>query len=273
MIILNEEPVIITTFPDKTKQVWKLSSDQLNYIKDNSDIVIVWDFKDSSEVFSVVQLAWLVTHEKTMVVNDADEMLKNKLILDCPYLPYGRQDKNISNELTFALFPFTAIVGTYFHEFRTLDAHSEVMKSFVMDVPGGICKKWENESPKEYILHARDNSNSNRICFPDAGAKIRYHQMGLGDDYPIVMNKVRNQSTGEITGLEIVEGKAFKGDDILIVDDICDGGRTFIETAKILLDKGAKSVNLYTTHGIYSKGLDVIYKFGISKIYNWKGRV
>jgi phosphoribosylpyrophosphate synthetase len=273
MITLNGAPINIPTFPDKTKQVWKLSNDQLNYVKDNSDIVVVWNFEDSSEVFSVVQLAWLITHEKMMVVSDADEMLKTKLILDCPYLPYGRQDKDISNELTFALFPFAGIVGTYFHEFRTLDAHSEVMKSFVVDVPGGICRKWENESPKEYILYARDNSNSNRICFPDAGAKTRYHKMGLGDEYPIVMNKVRDQSTGEITGLEIVEGKAFKGDNVLICDDIADGSRTFIETSKVLIAKGARSVNLYVTHGIFSKGLDIVHESGIDKIYTYKGLI
>ena len=33
--------------------------------------------------------------------------------------------------------------------------------------------------------------------------------------------------------------------------DICDGGRTFIELAKVLKDNGAKRVTLYVTHGIF----------------------
>ena len=46
------------------------------------------------------------------------------------------------------------------------------------------------------------------------------------------------------------------GRNCLIVDDICDGGGTFIPLAKKLKNAGAKTVTLYVTHGIFSKGLD-----------------
>jgi len=71
----------------------------------------------------------------------------------------------------------------------------------------------------------------------------------------IQAHKVRNLKTGEIIKTEVlgnVEGK-----NVLIADDICDGGRTFIELAKVLKNEGALEVSLFITHGIFSKGLDV----------------
>ena len=51
---------------------------------------------------------------------------------------------------------------------------------------------------------------------------------------------------------------------ILIVDDICDGGATFVGLAKELRAAGAKKVYLYVTHGIFSKGLPLE---GIDKVF------
>jgi len=57
-----------------------------------------------------------------------------------------------------------------------------------------------------------------------------------------------------------------KGKNLVIVDDICDGGRTFIELARVLKEKGANKVALYVTHGIFSQGLDVL-KEHIDHVY------
>jgi len=263
MIYLGGLEVKVTIFPDKTSQVWKLSKDQVDYVANNEKVLIKWDFEEEAELLHVLQLQALC---KTL----RGRSNPTYVILDCPFLPYGRQDKDINNEETFALGLLATLTNLFFSEFRTIDAHSDAMAEYLEN--GGNCE-WVNGSPKEFILNARDLSNSNRICFPDAGAKTRYNSMGLGDEYPIVLNKVRNQLTGEITGLEIVDGKAFKGENVLIVDDLCDGGRTFIETAKVLLAKGAKSVTLYVTHGIFSKGMKPLYESGIAQVYTKDGLV
>ena len=48
---------------------------------------------------------------------------------------------------------------------------------------------------------------------------------------------------------------------------------TFKLTAEKLLTCGANSVSLYTTHGIYSKGIQTLRDSGISRIFNRKGEV
>jgi ribose-phosphate pyrophosphokinase len=50
----------------------------------------------------------------------------------------------------------------------------------------------------------------------------------------------------------------------LIVDDICDGGATFVALARKLREAGAIEVSLFVTHGIFSKGKDLE---GIDNIY------
>lgn len=42
----------------------------------------------------------------------------------------------------------------------------------------------------------------------------------------------------------------------LIVDDICDGGGTFIGLAEELKRKNAGKIYLAVSHGIFSKGID-----------------
>ncbi len=60
--------------------------------------------------------------------------------------------------------------------------------------------------------------------------------------------------TGKITHTDVFSPAPIEGYDCFIVDDICDGGRTFIELAKTLKEKGAEKIYLYITHGIFSNG-------------------
>ena len=41
----------------------------------------------------------------------------------------------------------------------------------------------------------------------------------------------------------------------VIVDDIIDSGGTIVNSAKVLLEKGAKEVHVYVTHGVLSLSL------------------
>ncbi|MEI8631794.1 phosphoribosyltransferase family protein [Vibrio sp. PP-XX7] len=71
----------------------------------------------------------------------------------------------------------------------------------------------------------------------------------------IQAQKLRNLKTGEIIKTEVLGD--VKGKKVLIADDICDGGRTFVELAKVLKSEGATEISLFVTHGIFSKGFEV----------------
>ena len=183
-----------------------------------------------------------------------------------PYLPYARQDKNISDKSTFALITLCEMLACNFDEILALDVHSDVINQHL--------DNFVNIEPDRYIKLASFVCNPDMICFPDVGALTRYAKLVTEDlKKPfIVCRKNRNPLNGDITGMDLLGDPS--GKNILMIDDICDGGRTFIEASKLLSEYGADDVNLYTTHGIYSKGVKPLLEEGcVSRIFNYKGEI
>jgi ribose-phosphate pyrophosphokinase len=107
------------------------------------------------------------------------------------------------------------------------------------------------------------------LVSPDAGAtkktlKVAQHYEGLK---VINCDKIRDTMTGEITGTYVNWGFSMKEMRLLIVDDICDGGMTFIKIAEAVQKFKPKSIDLYVTHGIFSKGLEPLLDAGIRRVY------
>lgn len=241
MIKLNGLIVTPTVFPDKTSQVWKLPE---NIFVTYGHNVVTWEFENEAELITVCQLG---------------DLLDRNAILHVPFLPYGRQDKAVRNDSTFGACTFSQIINMFYNKIETLDAHSTRW----------FTPRMKSIYPFTQINESINKTGATSVCFPDKGAMLRY-EIALNT---IVLDKTRDQSTGEVTGLEVKSGRDIKDANILIVDDICDGGRTFIEAAKLLYSLGASQVNLYTTHGIYSKGVDVLREANIKRIFNYKGEV
>lgn len=250
MIKLNGMEIKPTIFPDGTSQVWKVGIFDVQRPK-NYEFNIEWDFENEAEIFHILQLHNLINSVSARGVN-----------LIIKYLPYGRQDKFVSNETTFALNTFKRILSSFhFNKIEVLDAHN----------PKSLPESWINLIPNERIKEVTNESKSTIICFPDYGASQRGYSTS---NLPLfTLDKKRDQTTGEIIGLKCDLPLDLTGHKVLILDDICDGGRTFIEAKKVLDCMGADEVNLYTTHGIYSKGVEVLKESGIKRIFNYKGEV
>ena len=244
MIKLNGTEIRPTIFPDKTSQVWKLPE----MCFEGKIYTIEWEFENEAELFHLCQLVDLIRFGH----------IPKELTLHLPYLPYGRQDKDISNSNTFALITFGRIINTLkFDKVTTLDAHSIIGFQNI--------ERFDSLYPLEEIEFAHNEVNADCEAFPDKGASDRY----LCNHEDIIGHKVRDQLTGYITEYNI-EGNP-EGKDILIVDDICDGGMTFKLMAKELYNQGANSVHLYVTHGIFSKGVETLRADGIQRIFTKDG--
>jgi len=70
----------------------------------------------------------------------------------------------------------------------------------------------------------------------------------------VYCEKIRNHLDGSIDKVSV--GGDVNGKDLIIIDDICDGGRTFIALSEELKKNGARDIYLYVTHGIFSNGFD-----------------
>lgn len=252
MIKLNGHIVTPTIFPDKTSQVWKLPVNKVC----NPEAKIEWEFENEAEIMHVLQLADLVNACTAGV---------NKVKLYMPYLPYARQDKNTTNESTFALDTFLSVLcgRQRFSEIKVIDAHS-THKFNAYSAAYGL----KNEIPNDRIKEVIEEVKPNLICFPDAGASNRdYNTQGVTS---FNLEKKRNPATGEIEGLKTELPLDLAGLKILIIDDLCDAGGTFIQAAKLLYNMGASEVYLYTTHGLYTKGVEVLKEAGIKRVFNYK---
>ncbi len=250
MILANGISILPTIFPDKTSQVWHIDSSILTAV----DVKITWEFEHESELLWLVQLVYLIHHTGR----------NNTIKLYIPYLPYGRQDKDISNESTFSLYVFADIINNLdLDAVYTIDVHNyDMFEAYFYNA--------HNIIPVTYIDNTIKSSNPDLIGFPDKGAVERYSFMTLPS---VIGDKERDPATGYLVYKGISNDVDLNGKSVLIVDDICDGGMTFILFSKLLYEKGASEVNLYTTHGIYSKGIDCLKKAGIKHIYNRNGEV
>lgn len=253
MIKLHGHNVNITIFPDKTSQVWKISDELLGADKCNDERIIKWDFENEGEIFQIVQLVYLLDE-----ING-----KKQIVLECPYLPYGRQDKETTNTSCFALEAFCALFSGI-AELRTFDAHNP---SFFEDKEK--CPfDFVNTLPYKEINKIIEEESIDLIVYPDKGASQRYPQLSAKYKW-VAADKIRDQLTGEINGIKI--DPITMGSHILVVDDLCDGGRTFIELAKVLKQQYPVGIMLYVSHGIFSKGIDCLFHAGYSKVFTKDG--
>jgi ribose-phosphate pyrophosphokinase len=199
---------------------------------------------------------------RALLTFDAIRRARPRLAINLvlPYLPYARQDRVCADGESLALAVFVRVIDSVdWNEIRLFDVHSDVAIALFQNSPVIHFKT-------EYFFPALfDLEEYATLVAPDAGAAKKVQSIAKICDKEFVQaGKIRDVNTGEITGTEVygdVENKR-----VLIVDDICDGGRTFIELTRVLLGKGAKSVDLYVTHGIFSRGLVPLWAAGIRRV-------
>lgn len=183
---------------------------------------------------------------------------RNKKIHFCvtiPYFPGARQDRisNPGEPLTAKVY--ADVINSQVDAVEIVDPHSEVTPALLNNceiIPvSDILKKIVTEY------------NYDTILIPDAGATKRMFSYYFPDlEFNKQLNfvqclKKRDTETGKLSGFKVVDNVK-DGANCLIVDDICDGGGTFIGLANELavVQPTVGKMGLYTTHGIYSKGME-----------------
>ena len=186
--------------------------------------------------------------------------------LELPWLPYARQDRHMQPGDSFALKVFASLLNTLaFDKVWVLDPHSEAAAAAIDNL---VAIPQERCLLQSETLSAALRAGELLLAAPDAGAlkKIYAVTRAVGATTFATLTKQRDAATGELTGFRLVDGDV-KGKAVLIVDDLCDAGGTFIGSAQVLRDAGARSVSLYVTHGLFSKGVDNLLEQGIDRIY------
>ena len=179
-----------------------------------------------------------------------------------PFVPGARQDRlNDTGDFLFTAKSIANMINErQFPQVTVLDPHSEVVAGLIDN-----CKVVHSDAVlNSYPPLWQASKNYCAIISPDAGAEKRAARFAKALKLPLVHAwKTRSVTDGSISGFGhepfSVLTTGLSGKKMLIVDDICDGGGTFLGLGDKLAESGIKA-DLFVTHGIFSKGRKILTK-------------
>lgn len=176
-----------------------------------------------------------------------------KFMLDLPYIPYARQDRVCNAGEALSIKVFGRLINSLKYDMvQVTDPHSAVSLACI-----------DNVSVRDQYSVFGDiklSFNDVTIVAPDQGATKKCEEFAkkVGAAGVITCSKTRNLADGKIIGMTVDGPGDMSHLNLLVLDDICDGGRTFIELALLLEARNPMTLELAVTHGIFSKGVDVV---------------
>ena len=177
------------------------------------------------------------------------------------YVPYflgGRSDRKFgegqTNYLKNVICPI--INSQKFNKVVVMDPHSDVLEACLDNFV-----KIGNFELVEFALDSINDKNLTLIS-PDAGALKKIFDVAAKFEIENVVtaSKVRDMKTGDIIRTELPTMNLDGINHIVIIDDICDGGRTFVELARAIREITNLPIYLVVTHGVFSAGFSELQK-------------
>jgi ribose-phosphate pyrophosphokinase len=273
----------IITFPDSQNQI-VIDTESL-YKNDIDELNVTHVFIDKhiekyvSQLEQSVQINSRLNSFKDLeLIICATKSLRNlgvkEIHLYTPYFLGSRSDRQFeegsNNYLKDVICPI--INSLEFESVTVLDPHSDVLEACLNNF-----NKESNLKLVEFALLNIDKlkgSNDFILVSPDAGASKKIYkiaeQIGYKGDI-ITCSKDRDEN-GKLTKTivpinDLLSNTINKelNKDFIIIDDICDGGATFINIAKEIKEKSKHfkigKIYLIVTHGIFSQGYSELTKY------------
>ncbi|MEW7291736.1 ribose-phosphate diphosphokinase [Aquimarina sp. 2304DJ70-9] len=191
-----------------------------------------------------------------LIATDALRRMDVKVInVFIPYFPGARQDRVMVSGEALSVKVYADIINAQnYNKVTIFDPHSEVTPALLNNV-----KVIQNYEFVQQCLQTIDEEVA--LVAPDGGALKKIYKVSeyLGGVEVIECSKKRDVKTGELSGFRVYE-KDLKDKHCVVVDDICDGGGTFLGLAKALKEKNAGKLSLIVSHGIFSNGTKELKK-------------
>ena len=248
----------ISKFPDGQQSI-TLDLENTIFSSEAQSVVI------KSRLNSFLDLELIICANQALielgVINLAFKL--KEISLYVPYFLGARSDRKFlkgqSNYLKTVICPI--INSQNFSRVTILDPHSDVLEACLNNF-----QKTSNVTFAKEVIKELDNIT---LVSPDAGALKKIYDVAQAVECTdvIVANKLRDLKTGKIIRTEVPGINHEPGSKTFVIcDDICDGGRTFVEIAKAIKDIRPKEIfndkiYLVVTHGIFSAGFDELEKY------------
>lgn len=242
----NYLPIVTSTYPGGEEYVRVT-----DYVLVPVHIDIKAHIKSSADVMKLVMF---------MDAVDRVASPKSTVYLNIPYMPYARQDRVCQRGESLSIAAFAKILNSLnFDRVVTLDVHSNVTGALINNL---VHKDLLQVFPSEVVAHRP------LLIAPDAGARSRVELLARKFNLEFIALNKKRHAAGKITFSNPDAPTKGLPEHCLVVDDICDGGATFIELLRgIGHTDSLPKIDLWVTHGIFSKGLKPLFDAGYRNIY------
>ena len=167
-----------------------------------------------------------------------------------PYFGYARQDRKTGPRTPISAKLVANLITTAGADrVLTLELHAGQIQGF-FDIPTDNLF-----SSPVFVAHIESHikkGNGLVIVSPDVGGVVRARGLAKRLEADLAIIDKRRERAGVSEVMNIIGD--VKGRTCILVDDIVDSAGTLCNAAKALVDKGAKSVSAYVTHGVLSGG-------------------
>jgi ribose-phosphate pyrophosphokinase len=247
--------ILNLAYPEKSQIKFTVSK-----FPDGQQSITLDTVPDSNSVLIKSRLNSFQDLELIICVNQAIKALDSTILVTL-YVPYflgARSDRKFTeggiNYLKQVICPI--INSQNFDSVTVVDPHSDVLEACLNNF-----NKYNNfmlvDDALSYMI-GEGEEDQIVLVSPDAGAYKKVFDVAkeFNIEKIITATKVRDLKTGQILRTEIPVLDQHNKLKYVIIDDICDGGRTFIELAKVIKDsRPTAEIYLVVTHGIFSAGL------------------
>lgn len=216
-----------------------------------SDGEVFVKFEESIRGRSIVLLAqanmpYENLFELFLAIDAARRASVKEIICVIPYLPHSRQERKDAERTSIAsrlVADMLQLAGV--NRVVTIDLHTNSIEGF-FKIPVDHL-----DTSRLFAKHIREqNFEDLCLCSPDFGGlkRIKLYKKLLNTEMAVIHKE--RMKANQVASMEIIGDVA--GKNVVIVDDMIDTAGTLCKAAELIIEKGAKSVSAYTTHGLFS---------------------
>lgn len=221
----------VTTFPDGEPHI------VLGDINRKDSVTVVCRIANPNDLYILLQVADILSRHEVIFT------------LQIYYLMSMRMDRVISFNESFSLKVVANLINSMGAEsVHVLEPHSGKVQDLIDKYWGDMFMQMPNFTG--YIP-----------VFPDAGAAERHEYMG---EHKLICSKTRNPETGKLEGFSIENPELLENEELIdmplvVIDDLCDAGGTFVGVAsKIREINPNRRLAIFVTHMVNPKGITTL---------------
>ena len=184
--------------------------------------------------------------ELLMMIDAAKRASAHNINVVIPYFGYARQDRKDKPRVAIgSKLVANLLTAAGAHRVMTMDLHAAQIQGF-FDIPVDHL-----DAAVIFVPYIKSLGLENlTIASPDMGGSYRARLFAKFFNAEVVICDKRRKRANEIESMSIIGDVT--GQDIVLIDDICDTAGTLSKAAALIMEKGANSVRAVCTHAVLS---------------------